>query len=144
MERLEQRQEEMMKENKESTAKLTEMMESLLKKTDKTSKETKKDHNQVVGMIGDLENRVATLEKEGATKGESAFIEQHKSSIEKARFSIKMLNMRGKVTEENVKKHLETQLNLTKATLANMGITQAYRLGKNPETDSDPCPPGFL
>ena len=105
MERLEKCQEEMMKENKEYTAKLTEMMEKVLKKTDETSKETKMDHNQVVGMIGDLENRVVTLEKGGATKGESAFIEQHKSLIEKDRFSIKMLNMRGKVTEENVKKN---------------------------------------
>ena len=104
MDRLEQLQEEMMKENKESTAKLTEMMESLLKKTDDTSKETKKDHNQVIGMIGDLDNILTTLEKGGATKGESAVIEQHKSSIEKARYSIKMLNMKGKVTEENVKK----------------------------------------
>ena len=25
-----------------------------------------------------------------------------------------------------------------------MGITQAYRLGKNPETDSDPCPPAMV
>ena len=43
MERLEQRQEEMMKENKESTAKLTEMIKSLLKKTDETSEQAKKD-----------------------------------------------------------------------------------------------------
>ena len=48
--------------------------------------------------------------------------------------------MRGKVTEENVKKHLETKLNLAHATLVNMGITQTYRLGKNPETESGPCP----
>ena len=61
--------------------------------------------------------------------------------IEKAKYSIKMLNMRGKVTEENVKKKLETKLNLTKTTLVNMGITQTYRLGINPEAESNPCPP---
>ena len=57
-------------------------------------------------MIGDLDSRVATLEQENASKGESAFIEQHKRLIEKARFSIKILNMKGRVTEENVKKTL--------------------------------------
>ena len=25
-----------------------------------------------------------------------------------------------------------------------MGITQAYRLGKNPETEFDPCPPAMV
>ena len=49
--------------------------------------------------------------------------------------------MRVKVTEENVKKHLETKLDLTKTTLANMGIVEIYRLGKNPVKDSDSCPP---
>ena len=43
-----------------------------------------------------------------------------------------------------MKTHLETRLNLTKATLTNMGITEVYRLGKSPEKDSDPCPPTMV
>ena len=75
-----------------------------------------------------LEKIIEKLESRGVAKGESAFIEQHKSTIAKARYSIKMLNMREKVSEESVKKHLKTQLNLTRCTLSNMGITQTYRL----------------
>ena len=52
--------------------------------------------------------------------------------------------MRGKVSEKNVKAHLETQLDLTRSTMENMGITQAYRLGKNPEKETDPCPPVII
>ena len=141
LEKLEQRQEEMITKNEESSAKLYRMMESLLNKTDVQSEQAKKDNTLVVGKLDDLEKRVITLESGSTIKGESAFIEQHKSTIAKAKFSIKMLNMRGKVTEENVKEHLETKLDLTKTTLANTGITQTYRLGKNPEKDSDPCPP---
>ena len=141
LEKLEQGQEDMITKNKESSAKLYRMMESLLNKTDVQSEQAKKDNTLVVGKLDDLEKRVITLESGSTTKGESVFIEQHKSSIAKAKYSIKMLNMRGKVPEENVKKHLETKLDLTKTTLANTGITQTYRLGKNPEKDSDPCPP---
>ena len=28
--------------------------------------------------------------------------------------------------------------------MENMGITQAYRFGKNPEKDTDPCPPVII
>ena len=87
--------------------KLFGMMDILLKKSEESSKQAKKDNNLVVGKMENLEQRIITLESGSTTKGESAFIEQHKSSIAKAKFSIKMLNMRGKVTEENVKKHLK-------------------------------------
>ena len=91
-----------------------------------------------------IEQRKEKLENGGAAQGESSFIEQHKNLITKSRYGIKILNMREKVSEKNVKKHLETQLDLTKSTMANMGITQAYRLGKNPEKDTDPCPPVII
>ena len=64
--------------------------------------------------------------------------------IERAKYGIKVLGMGGKVSELNAKNYLETHLNLTKTTLDNMGISQAFRLGKNPEKEGDPCPPVII
>ena len=49
--------------------------------------------------------------------------------------------MRGKVSELNAKTHLRTKLNLTQATLDNMGIAQAHRLEKNPRKRQWSMPP---
>ena len=64
--------------------------------------------------------------------------------IDKAKYGIKVLGMRETVSELNARTHLTTKLNLTKTTLDNMGISQAYRLGKNPVKEGDPCPPVII
>ena len=141
LERLELRQEEMATEQRETSEKLQKLMETVLNVTQTQAKETKSDNALIVGKMGDLEKRIITLESGNTTKGDSAFIEQHKSAIKQAKFSIKILNMREIVTEENVKRHLESLLNLTKTTMANMGMVEMYRLGKQPVKGSDSCPP---
>ena len=83
LERLEIRQEEMIIKQGESSDKLHKMMESLLSVTHAQTEQTKKDNTLVVGKIDDLEKRVVTLESGNTTKGESAFIEHHKSTIKK-------------------------------------------------------------
>ena len=72
-----------------------------------------------------MEKRLEKLETGGAAKGEHTFIGQHKLLIDQARYGIKVIGMREKVTELNAKSHLRTELDLTKATMANMGISQA-------------------
>ena len=124
------RLESMATEQKETSEKLQKLMETVLNVTQTQAKETKSDNALVVGKMGDLEKRIITLESGNTTKGDSAFIEQHKSAIKQAKFSIKILNMREIVTEENLKRHLESSLNLTKTTMANMGMVEMYRLGK--------------
>ena len=128
----------------ESTKKLMDMMEHVIKSNEVTKDEAKKDHNKVMERMEKVESRMEAIEKGNNSKGESAFIANHKKSIELAKFSIKIQNMKGKVTEENVKNHMVSELNLTNDTISNMGITQAYRLGKSPEKESDPCPPTLV
>ena len=128
-------------EQKETSEKLQKLMETVLNVTLKQGEESKSDNALVVKKVGDLEKRIITLESGNTAKGDSSFIEQHKSAINRAKFSIKILIMREIVTEENLKRHLESSLNLTKTTMANMGMVEMYRLGKQPIKVSDSCPP---
>ena len=91
-----------------------------------------------------MEKRLDKLENGGAAKGEDNFIERHKTLIDQAKYGIKVLGMQGKVTELNAKTYLRTELDLTKATMDTMGISQAYRLGKNPINEGDSCPPVII
>ena len=116
-------------------------MEAVLGVVLKQGEESKSDNALVAEKLSDFEKRIITLESGNTAKGDSSFIEQHKSAITRAKFSIKILDMRETVTEENLKKHLESSLNLTKTTMANMGMVEMYRLGKQPIKDSDSCPP---
>ena len=106
--------------------------------------EAKQDLGLVIQKQETMEKRLDKLESGGAAKGEHSFIGQHKLLIDKARYGIKVLKMRGKVSELSARSHLKTQPDLTKATMDIMGITQAYRLGKNPVKENDPCPPVII
>ena len=58
IEKLEQRQEAMMKKNDESSEKLFGMMDILLKKSEESSEQAKKDNNLVVGKMENLEQKI--------------------------------------------------------------------------------------
>ena len=64
--------------------------------------------------------------------------------IDRARYVIKVLGMKEKATELNARKHIKTQLDLTKRALDSMGITQVFRLGKHPEEGSNTVPPATI
>ena len=96
----------------------------------KTSEETTQRLNSLEDRQESFEKRLEKLEQGGREKGEHSFRGQHMLQIEKARYGIKVLGMREKVSELNARSYLETQLNLTKTTLDNMGIAQAFRKGR--------------
>ena len=133
--------EEMAAEQKESTKLMTSMMEKFLNTQQIQGQESKSNHALAMETMGDLEKRIITLESGSTAKGDSSFKEQHKIEICKAKRSIKILNMREIVTEENLKQHLENSLHLTKTTMANMGMVEMFRLGKQPQKATDSCPP---
>jgi len=125
----------------ETNKDMKDMMKQVLELTKATGKESKSDSSLTHEKLESLEKRVITLESEKTTKGDWSSKEINKGEITKAKRSIKILNMRDIVTEENLKQHLESSLNLTKATMANMGMVEMFRLGKQPTKASDPCPP---
>ena len=95
----------------------------------------KKSSEETSQRLGSLEDRQENIEKRlekieigGTAKGEHTFRGQHMLLIDKAKYGIKVLGMRETVSELNARTHLTTKLNLTKTTLDNMGISQAYRL----------------
>ena len=98
----------------------------------KASEDAKEDIDLAIQRHDTMEKRLNKLEAGGAAKGEHTFIGQLKLLIDKARYGIKVLTMRGKVSELSARNHLKTKIDLTKSTMENMGITQAYRLGKTP------------
>ena len=125
----------------ETNTELRDMMKQVLELTKASGKESKSDSSLTHEKLESLEKRVITLESEKTAKGDWSSKEINKGEITKAKRSIKILNMRDIVTEENLKQHLESSLNLTKATMANMGMVEMFRLGKQPTKASDPCPP---
>ena len=125
----------------ETNKDMKDMMKQVLELTKASGKESKSDSSLTHEKLESLEKRVITLESEKTTKGDWSSKEINKGEITKAKRSIKILNMRDIVTEENLKQHLESSLNLTKATMANMGMVEMFRLGKQPTKASDPCPP---
>ena len=128
-------------EQREATTELKDMMKQVLEVTTASGKESKSDSSLTHEKLENLENRVKTLENGNTTKGDCSFKELNKIEIGKAKRSIKILNMRDTVTEENIKQHLENTLNLTKATMANLGMVEMFRLGKQPIKVTDSCPP---
>ena len=135
------RLESMATEQQETNTELRNLMKQVLDATTTIGKESKSNSALTIEKMGELEKRIITLESGNTAKGDCSFKEQHKSEISKAKRSIKILNMREVVTEENLKQHLESSLNLTKATMANMGMVEMFRLGKQPIKASDSCPP---
>ena len=131
-------------QNREQYHQLTQLIQEMALNQKKSSEEAKEDIGLVIQRQDTMEKRLDKLEAGGAAKGDHTFIGQHKLLIDKARYGIKVLKMRGKVSELSARTHLKTQLDLTKATMDNMGITQAYRLGKNPVKENDPCPPVII
>ena len=125
----------------ETNTKLENLMQQVLEATQAAGKESKNDSILTHEKLESLEKRVVTLESEKTANGDWSSKEINKGEITRAKRSIKILNMREIVTEENLKQHLESSLNLTKATVANMGMVEMFRLGKQPTKVSDPCPP---
>ena len=125
----------------EETRELKDMLKQVLEVTKTTGKESKSDNSLTHDKLENLENRVKTLESGNTTKGDCSFNELRKIEIDKAKRSIKIHNLRDTVTEENIKKHLESTLKLTQTTMANLGMVEMFRLGKQPTKDTDPCAP---
>ena len=120
---------------------LRDLMKQMMTENKAAAIESKSDRALTNETLQDLKRRVITLESGNTAKGDYSFKEQHKGEINKCKRSIKILDMRETVTEENIKKHLESSLNLTKVTMANMGMVEMFRLGKQPTKESDSCPP---
>ena len=133
-----------LQESKERDEKLTNMILNLTTHQTKAAEDTAQRFDNMEKKQESLENRLEQIEKGGTEKSEHTFRSQHMEKIERAKFGIKVLGMRDKVSEISVKNHIEQTLNLTKTTLNNMGISQAFRLGKNPEKEGDPCPPVII
>ena len=125
----------------EETRDLKDMLKQVLEVTKATGKESKSDNSLTHDKLENLEKRVKTLESGNTTKGDCSFNELRKIEIDKAKRSIKIHSLRDTVTEENIKKHLESTLQLTQTTMANLGMVEMHRLGKQPTKDTDPCPP---
>ena len=126
---------------REETRELKDMLKQVLEVTTTSGKESKSDNSLTHDKLENLENRVKTLESGNTTKGDCSFNELRKIEIGKAKRSIKINNLRDTVTEENIKKHLESTLKLTQTTMANLGMVEMHRLGKQPTKDTDPCAP---
>ena len=135
---------EQKKERRQEFAQLAELITNLTLVQTQNNNQTKKNLGIVTDKLETMEKRLEKVEKGDAAMGGDSFIERHKALIEHAKYGIKVLGMPGKVTEANAKTYLSTELDLTKATRDNMGITQAYRLGKNPTEQSNSCPPVIL
>ena len=133
-----------LQESKERDEKLTNMILNLTTHQTKAAEDTAQRFDNMEKKQDSLENRIEKIEKGGTEKSEHTFRGQHMEKIEQAKFGIKVLGMRDKVSEISAKTHLEQMLNLTKTTMNNMGISQAFRLGKNPEKEGDPCPPVII
>ena len=97
------RLESMATEQQETNTELRNLMKQVLDATTTIGKESKSDSSLTHEKLGNLEKRVITLESGNTAKGDCSFKEQHKSAISKAKRSIKILNMREVVTEENLK-----------------------------------------
>ena len=109
------------------------MIQDLASNQKKSSEETTQRLGSLEERHDSIKKRLEKLEIGGTAEGEHSFRGQHILLIDKARYGIKVLGMRENVSELNAKTHLRTKLNLTKTNLDNMGIAQAYRLGKNRE-----------
>ena len=69
----------------------------------KSSEEAKEDINLVIERQNIMEKRITKLKTRGAAQGEHSFIEQHKLLLNKSRYGIKVLKMRGEVSEKKCK-----------------------------------------
>ena len=125
---------EQIKEQKEQNQELTQMIRNLTTHQQKTAEETTQRFNSIEEKQDSFEKRLEKIEQGGTDKGEHSFRGQHMLQIERAKYGIKVLGMGGKVSELNAKNYLETHLNLTKTTLDNMGIAQAFRTQKRKGT----------
>ena len=103
---LEMREQKM--ESRQQFQQLTEMIQAMSINQGKRADETKQDLGLVIQKQETMEKRLDKLETGGAAKGEHSFIEQHKILIDQAKYGIKVIGMRGKVTELNAKTHLRT------------------------------------
>ena len=106
------------------------MIKDLASNQKKSSEETTQRLGSLEERHDNIEKRLEKLEIGGTAEGEHSFRGQHILQIDMARYGIKVLGMREKVSELNAKDYLKAKLNLTRTTLDNMGIAQAYRKRK--------------
>ena len=104
------------RENREQYHQLTQLIQEMALNQKKSSEEAKEDIGLIIQRQDNMEKRLDKFEAGGPAKGDHTFIGQHKLLIDKARYGIKVLKMRGKVSELSARTHLKTQLDLTKAT----------------------------
>ena len=86
------------------------MIKDLASNQTKSSEETTHRLDTLEGRHDNIEKRLEKLEIGGTAEGEHSFRGQHMLLIENARYGIKVLGMREKVSELNAKIHLRTKL----------------------------------